>query len=134
MMSLWWPLDQVPVPRETVPIGGVGGLFGRTRGGGCHRTRGWAGCAPPRPGRNRGGFVRRGGIVENKGGGCSLGGVARNNKGGVLLGKGGGCKEQKEGVLWGGLCMHGQTAVEPPDTTCHQGQVAIEAVGLVGGP
>ena len=115
------------------PDRGGGGLFGRTRGGGLSQNEGLGWLCPPRPGRNRGGLLGGGGIVENKGG-MFFGGGCKEQQGGVLLGKGGGCKEQKEGVLWGGLCMHGQTAVEPPDTTCHQGQVAIEAVGLVGGP
>ena len=77
-------------------------------GGGCHRTRGWAGCAPVLAGtrggcrEQGGGSLLGGGVVENKGG-VFFGGVARNNKGGVLLGKGGGCKEQKGVVLWEGL-------------------------------
>ena len=51
---------------ETVPIGGVRAVVWENPGGGCHRTRGWAGCAPPvlAGTRGGGGFVRRGGVVR----------------------------------------------------------------------
>ena len=79
---------------ETVPIGGVGGCLGEP-GAGVVTAVPWQ--------EQGGGFVRRGGVVENKGGGCSLGGLQGTTRGGYCLGRAGVVKN-KRGVFFGGAC------------------------------
>ena len=78
---------------ETVPIGGGGGVVWENPGRGLSQL-----C----PGRNKGGFVRRGGCRE-QGGDVLWGGLQGTTRGGYCLGRAGVVKN-KRGVFFGGAC------------------------------